>query len=176
MQARPSDPVRATNVAHVVLQLETGGLERLLVEFARCADRSRFAPEVVCMGGRGPLAGEIERLGIRVTALDLPGGVRPGAIIRLASHFRRERIDVVHTHNTKPLLYAGPAARLAGVGALIHTRHGQRHGSTARQNALFRLAARCADRVVCVSEDSRRCSLREGLRESRLATPTTESR
>jgi glycosyltransferase involved in cell wall biosynthesis len=85
-------------------------------------------------------------------------GLRPSLIYQLARLFRNERIDVVHTHNTKPLLYAGPAARLAGVGGVIHTRHGQRHGATRRQNLLFSLAARCADRMVCVSDDSaRRC-------------------
>jgi hypothetical protein len=37
-------------------------------------------------------------------------GAPPGLILRLAGFFRRWGPRVVHTHNTKPLLYAPPAA------------------------------------------------------------------
>jgi glycosyltransferase involved in cell wall biosynthesis len=167
-----SQPIRKpVRVAHVALQLETGGMERLLVEFARRADRTEFEPIVVCLGRRGPIGDEIEARGARVIALNLPPGVRPSALFRLARLFRDERIDVVHTHNTKPLLYAGPAARMAGVRAVVHTRHGQRHGATRRQTLLFRLAARCADRIVCVSADSERLCRAEGIGTALVTVP-----
>jgi glycosyltransferase involved in cell wall biosynthesis len=158
-----SDVVR---VLHVAPQLETGGMERLLVEFARHADRRRFALRFAALGARGTVADEIEACGWSVTALGAPPGVRVSIMLRLARLIRDERTDIVHTHNTKPLLYAGPAARLAGhrnrgrgrTRGVIHTRHGQRHGATARQDVMFGLASYCADRMVCVSEDSaRRC-------------------
>ena len=40
---RKAERIRTMRIAHVSLQLETGGMEKLLVEFARHADRSRFA-------------------------------------------------------------------------------------------------------------------------------------
>ncbi len=143
-------------VAHVALQLETGGLERLLVEFARHSDPRRFDVRFVALGARGRVAEEIESCGRPVTALRVGPGLRPSTIFRLARLFGQEHIDIVHTHNTKPLLYAGPAARLSRVAGVIHTRHGQRHGATRRQDAMFRLAGRCADRMVCVSDDALR--------------------
>jgi glycosyltransferase involved in cell wall biosynthesis len=155
-------------VAHVVLQLRMGGLEKLLVEFARHADRERFALHFVSLGGRDVLADELEAAGWPVTALEEPAGFRPGLVLRLARLFRREHIDVVHAHNTKPLLYAGPAARLAGVSRLIYTRHGQRYQASRRQTVLYRLAARLADRVVCVSHDSVRLAAAEGVPADRL--------
>jgi glycosyltransferase involved in cell wall biosynthesis len=162
-----TDPIR---VAHVVLQLETGGMERLLTEFARHADRDRFSLRFVSMGSRGRLADEIESCGWPVTALDAPPGVRPLVIQQMARLFRDHGVDIVHTHNTKPLLYAGPAARLAGVRGVIHTRHGQRRGATRVQNGLFRLAARCADRVVCVSSDAAALCEQEGISRGRVHT------
>jgi glycosyltransferase involved in cell wall biosynthesis len=155
-----SDPVR---IAHVALQLETGGMERLLTEFARHADRRRFEPRFVSLGSRGPAADDIESAGCPVTALNGGPGIRPTLMFRLARLFRDQGIDIVHAHNTKPLLYAGPAARLAHVGGVVYTRHGQRQGATRRQDLLFRLAARCADRVVCVSEDATRLCRRDGV-------------
>ena len=149
-------------VAHVALQLETGGMERLLVEFARCADRRRFDLRFIALGSRGRVAAEIESAGCPVRALDAGPGVRMTLPFRLASLFKRERVDLVHTHNTRPLLYAAPAARLSGAAGLIHTRHGQRRGATPRQTRLFRIVGRSADRIVCVSADSQRLCHREG--------------
>jgi glycosyltransferase involved in cell wall biosynthesis len=155
--------IRPIRIAHIALQLDTGGMERLLVEFARHVDRGRFELQFIAFGAKGRVAADIESCGWPVTALEEPAGVRPSLLYRLARLFRDQRIDVVHTHNTKPLLYAGLAARLARARGVIHTRHGQRHGASRRQNLLFHLASRCAHRVVCVSNDSARLCSSEGI-------------
>jgi glycosyltransferase involved in cell wall biosynthesis len=145
-------------------------MEKLLVEFARHVDRERFDLRFLALGPGGRLAEEIAACGWPVTALEVPPGLRLGLVPRLAWLFRRWKPDVVHTHNTKPLVYAGPAARLAGVRSLIHTRHGQRFGADRSQTALFRLAARLADRVICVSHDSARLSVQEGIAARKVGT------
>jgi glycosyltransferase involved in cell wall biosynthesis len=155
-------------IVHVVLQLEAGGMERLLVDVARHADRKRFALEFVAIERGGRIAAEIESLGWPVTVLGVRSGVRPLLVGRLMELFRSMRADVVHTHNTKPLLYAAPAARLGGIRGVVHSRHGQRHGATPRQNLLFRGVSRCADRVVCVSHEVAACCQREGVRPEAL--------
>jgi glycosyltransferase involved in cell wall biosynthesis len=91
-------------------------------------------------------------------------------VFRLARLFRQWRADVVHTHNTKPLLYAAPAARLARVPQVIHTRHGQRFQAGRRTTLAFRLASTLINRMVCVSHDSERLSAEEGIATRRLTT------
>ena len=150
-------------VAHVVLQLDIGGMEKLLVDFARHADRRRFDLRFLSLSGRGALAEEIEASAWPVTALNEPPGLRPTLVWRLASLFRRWKVDVVHTHNTKPLLYAGPAARLARIPTVLHTCHGQQSGASLRRTTLFVLACRSADRVICVSQAAAALRAREGV-------------
>lgn len=150
-------------VAHIALQLETGGLERLLIEHARHARRDEFELRFIALGQRGPVADEIEALGWPVITLGAPPGLRPSLVLRLARALKRHGVDVVHTHNTKPLLYGGPAARLAGLPKVVHTRHGQRHGATRVHDVMFGLASRCAHRMVCVSQDAARCCRDEGV-------------
>src|SRR5438045_309201 len=106
---------RKTRVTHVVGQLRTGGMEKLLVEFARHADLARFDLRFVCLGPHGPVADEIADCGWDVTCLGFGAGLRGGIVYRLAREFARTRADVVHTHNNAPLIYGGPAARLVGV-------------------------------------------------------------
>lgn len=155
-------------VAHVVLQLRTGGMEKVLAEFARHADRDRHDLHFVCLGESGAVADEITALGWPVTVLDKPRGFRPRYMLRLARLFSRLGTDVVHSHNNAPLLYSAAAARMACVPALLQTRHGLEGGTTRRHRTAFRLATLLARRVVCVSEDLMRVSAAEGISGRRL--------
>lgn len=159
-----------TRILHVVGQLRMGGMEKVLVEFARHADRDRFDLQFVCLEERGPIADELEACGWPVASLGIGPGLLPGLVVRLARLFRRLQVDVVHTHNTRPLIYAGPAAKLARVRRVVHTRHGLRHGASRRIATAFRFASLTANRVVCVSEDSARIARLEGVSGRRVRT------
>ena len=158
-------------VAHVTLGLEVGGQERLLVEMARHADHARFEWTVIVLGPRGPLADALESCGVRIVALEAPTGLKPGLWRRLARMLRTERIDVVHSHDDRPLIYGLPAAWWAGVKQRIHTHH---HGRLAtitwRQRLLIRQAARFAKHFVCVSDDSARFMLEQGINAAKVRT------
>jgi glycosyltransferase involved in cell wall biosynthesis len=162
--------MRPIRVIHVSLGLHLGGMEKLLVEFAKHADRTRFDLRFVSLTTRGEAADDIERAGWPVTTLNESAGIRMKLPLRLRSLFRDIGADIVHTHNTRPLLYAAPAARLAGAGAVVHTRHGQRLGASRRQTMLFNLACRWADRVVSVSADSTKLACSQGLPREKLLT------
>jgi glycosyltransferase involved in cell wall biosynthesis len=161
---------RPLRIFHVTGCLDVGGQEKLLVEFARHADRRRFALHFVSLASRGALACDLEAEGWPVTALDLPPGLWPSMALRLARMFRRDRADVVHTHNERPLIYAAPAARMARVRCVIHTRHGRGVGISGRQRWLANLAAWAVDRYVCVSDDCARLTLAQGLSSWRVET------
>ena len=167
-RARASDAPGRRRVVHVALQLDTGGMERLLVEFARHADRAAYDLHFVSMTGRGRVADEIEDLGWPVTAMRSAAGLRPGIVRDLAGVFRGFAADVVHAHNTKPLIYCAPAARVAGAAALLYTRHGQRTNARRGESLLYRLAVQSVDYAVCVSEDGARLARREGVSRQRV--------
>src|SRR5262249_56195771 len=97
--------------------------------------------DVVTLTGGGGVAEEIRALDWPVTDLNVKPGFHPTLYVRLARLFRRLGADVVHTHNTRPVLFAGPAARLARVRRVVHTRHGQRFGAKPPETTAFPLAA-----------------------------------
>jgi glycosyltransferase involved in cell wall biosynthesis len=164
--AGPNTPLR---VFHITGCLEIGGQEKLLVEFARHADRRRFALHFISLGSRGALARDLEAEGWPVTALVVPPGFWPRLVPRLARRFRGQA-DVVHTHNERPLIYAAPAAWLAGVPRVIHTRHGRGTHISRRQRWLANLAARAVDRYVCISDDTASLTISQGVPASRVQT------
>lgn len=85
--------------------------------------------EVVGISAPGPWVADLEAEGIRhiawsnaTRAWDPRADVR--AFAELVGIFRRERFDLVHTHNPKPGVLGRIAARVAGVPCVVDTVHG----------------------------------------------------
>src|SRR5262249_34717308 len=97
-------------------------------------------------------------------------GFHPHIGLDLTRLFRRWKIDVVHTHDERPNIYAALAARLAGVRRVVHTRHGQRPPLTPRPMPPVRMASRLPDHLFCVSRDTARLSMEQGVPASRVRT------
>jgi glycosyltransferase involved in cell wall biosynthesis len=166
---RPASAVRPWRVCHLSVNLATGGLERLLVEFARHHDRSQFELTFVATDAGGRPAEEIADQGCQVL---VQGGRLRGRLRRilgLARLFRAGQFDVIHTHNAFPHIYGVPAARLAGVPVVLQTRHGPRFGRGLLARWQYRLACRLGSRVVAVSDDAARIfRMEEGLPAGKL--------
>jgi len=137
------------SVAHVVLSLDPGGLERVVLALARAGCERGHGAAVVCLERPGRLAPDAERAGARVVCLDKPPGLRPGLVGKLRAAFRSLEPDVVHTHQVGALLYAG----LATARPVVHTQHGREILWRPRRRLLARLSAARAARFVCVSRD-----------------------
>jgi glycosyltransferase involved in cell wall biosynthesis/ribosomal protein S18 acetylase RimI-like enzyme len=117
-----SSPARVAHVTTVDLTarfLLLGQLRRLREE----------GFDVVSVSAPGPWMADLEAEGIRhvpwphaTRSWNLGSDIR--AFGELRNIFRRERFDLVHTHNPKPGILGRVAARLAGVPAVINTVHG----------------------------------------------------
>lgn len=143
---------KRVKVCHISLTLKTGGLERLLADFARCHDRAGYEMEFIAIREIGRFAEIIRETGCQLH--QLAPARRLGQIRQLVRIFRDRQFDVVHTHNTYPHLYGSIAARWAGIPVVIQTRHGQRSGHGWKSALQYRWAAKLVDRVVAVSEDA----------------------
>src|SRR5437870_1969717 len=99
-------------VVHIVLSLEVGGLERIVVDLVREGKLLGQRPEVICLDEPGALAGAAEAAGAPVTSIRKSPGVRLKTIQRMAEALRRGEPQIIHTHQTGALLYAGLASLL----------------------------------------------------------------
>jgi len=150
-------------IVQLVETLETGGLERIAADLARMQKMAGDSPMLYCMFTGGPLAEEARSAGIPVVELHKRPGFSPKMLLRLARQLWRDQPDVLHTHNPAVHHYGAIAARIAGVRAVINTRHGPATSSgQAYQERYFRAVMPFTDRVVFVCEDSRRYLLERG--------------
>jgi glycosyltransferase involved in cell wall biosynthesis len=148
------------HVTHAVLSLDTGGLERIVVDLVRQGRRLGQRVSVICLERPGTLAPQAEALGARLLCLGKKPGVRPGTRGHVEVALRDLRPDVLHTHQVGALFYAGPAARSAGVPVVVHTEHinnirkaGAGYIRRQRMSWLWWWAARHARKFLCVSAD-----------------------
>jgi glycosyltransferase involved in cell wall biosynthesis len=148
-----SDDRPAIAVAHVVLSLEIGGLERVVVDLVREGIRFGQKVSVLCLQRMGDLAGEARDVGADVVCLDKQPGIRFELSSKIAGRLRELKPDVVHSHQVGALFYASGAARRAGVPVLVHTEHGKHYSSRWQTRLLGRFAAQRVNRFFCVSGD-----------------------
>jgi glycosyltransferase involved in cell wall biosynthesis len=176
IQPHRSNGIRATSrtapirVLHLAGQLETGGTERLLVDFARHTNREATDLVFVALSTGGTPAEDIRACGWPVLTLEKPPGFRPKAIFRLARILRLRRVDILHVHNTGPFIYGSLAACIAGIKHIIFTRHGRETDVKRSHLTLSRLLSRLADRIVCVSDDSSQLASQQGWPRKKIST------
>lgn len=144
-----------STIAHVVLTMNIGGLERLILDLTERSIDAGDRVLIVCLDETGLLAAEAEQLGAQVRLVPRRRGPDPGLALRLASLFRREGVTAVHTHSLDPMLYAAWAGRLARVPVRVHTQHLNiaQAPFTAQDRRKFRLAARACTSVVSITAE-----------------------
>lgn len=139
---KPAACVSPKRCVQVVQHLRPGGIEALALDIARGTDP---ASRQLLMSLEGEATTNIAAWPrLRETAEQLyffskRPGIQLGLLLKLVAFFRRHRVEVVHTHHIGPLLYAGIAARLAGVRHLIHTEHDAWHLENRQRRRLQKL-------------------------------------
>ncbi len=140
-------------VIHVVLSLECGGLERIVLNLVRDGHQLGQRLAVLCLERPGVLAREAESLGARILCAKKPPGLQPALPRRIEALLKQVNPHVVHTHQVGALFYAAPAACQARIPILVHTEHGKHYAMRLRTRLLGRLSQRHVARFFCVSRD-----------------------
>lgn len=157
-------------IMHLSSSLQFGGLERIIRNFAAHLDPRMYQFSACALDVDGVFGDEIRAMGLPVFVLGKKPGVDMRLPLALYRLFQTERIDIVHTHNFSPLLYATIPARLAGVKVLVHTEHARtKFPDTKRRMVAERWLSRVVDTITAVSPQVKRDLVRyEKIRPERI--------
>jgi L-malate glycosyltransferase len=118
-------------VFYLVDSLNVGGTESQAVELARRIPQAGYDVTLGCLRAQGPLLQRLQGTAVVVKEFHPAGGLDTPAglyqLLRLSWFLRREGFDVVHTHDLWSNLLGVPAARLAGVRAIVSSRRDLAH-------------------------------------------------
>ena len=111
-------------VLHIITSLNIGGAEKLMVDLLpQLKGRGVEVELVVFVGNRTMFYDQLEREGIKITSFASKGSVyNPLHIVRLYRYLKKNRFDVIHTHNTAPQIFAAIVAMLSSL-SLVTTEH-----------------------------------------------------
>lgn len=163
--AAPAGAIRIVDVCNVDSSANTILKHRML------AMRERgFDNRVLCVNG--PYVKVLEDAGIPVGVVDMPRGFDLVQVARCFlqtyRYFRREKIDLVHTHFSVPGFIGRIAARLAGVPVIVHTIHGYPyHARSSRaQRVFYVLLERAVGRIADIVLSQNRGDMEDAIRYS----------
>lgn len=177
----------ATRVLQVVLSLNPGGTERLVIDLATRLN-AEMPTAICCLDAPGDWAADVTSRGIPVTALGRRPGFHPvlgRAVARVAA---RHGATVIHAHQYSPFVYSA-LARLWRPGLrVVFTEHGRLSdaGPSSKRKLANQVMSRLASRTFTVSEDVKSHLVAEGFRPDAVgviyngidigAMPTAETR
>ena len=120
----PARVAVAPNVLQVVLSLNPGGTERLVLEIVR-----RLRPElqiaVCCLDDEGAWGEQLRTENVDVKALRRRSGFRPALGRRIAQFAADHHSNVIHCHQYSPFVYGSIARLWRPSLRVIFTEHGR---------------------------------------------------
>ena len=124
-------PCAPRKIFYLVDSLNVGGTETLAVELALRIPAAGYDVTLGCLRAQGPLLQRLEGSPVAVREFRPEGGVDTPAgiyqLLRLSWFLKKERFEIVHTHDLWSNLLGVPAARLAGVRAIVSSRRDLAH-------------------------------------------------
>lgn len=139
----------------VTWSLVAGGSETYALTVASGLDRTRYRALMCGVDQGGALEEEVRRRGIPYTIMNRRQGVDWRLVFRLFALFRREHVDVIHTHHFNQLFYSLLPARLLGI-RIIHTEHSVELFKQRRYRWMLRQMSRFCHRVTAIGADGER--------------------
>jgi len=133
------------------------GAGKVVYNIANSLDKNRFDVAVVSIYMGGNLTGLFDKSGIKVVYIEKKTRSHLSIVLNLRKIIKKEKADVVHTHNVDAYEYGVLAARLAGVKKIVHTSHGKsvKRGRFRRfrENLYHKFISLFLDRYIAVSRD-----------------------
>ena len=149
-----SERKRKIKLMQITHDLAIGGLQQVVVNLCKFINKDKFDVSVLCLRALGPFADEVRQMGIKVHFLPQPpNGTDYFSFLKVAKILRREKIDVIHTHNTQPFVDGTLGALLSGRKiTIVHTDHARDFPDKRRYMFAEWLMSHFAYKVVGVSD------------------------
>jgi len=113
------------NILYLILDLDLGGLQRIVNLLIDRIDKEYYTPTICCLDRGGVFYEQLRSNEISKYILNRkPGLFDTQLFLKLYRLIKQNNIDIIHSHNGCTL-YAVLAGRLAKVKGIIHTDHGR---------------------------------------------------
>ena len=113
--------MKSTTILMVNWSGTYGGAEKYQLNIVRAFDQSRY--RFIFASPEGEWPGRLAEAGYQHYAVPMRAGLDVQSVLRLRRIIRDEQVDIVHAQQSRGLVQAGLAAKLAGRAAVVQTEH-----------------------------------------------------
>lgn len=140
------------NIMHMVLSLEMGGLEKIVVESVLSFDKELFNIEVCCIDELGCLANNLTAGKIKVTLIKIQDRYDLIFPLKLSKFLRKKNVHILHMHSGT--FFVGTQAGIfAQTPVKIYTDHGRHLVDPKILLAMDRYSGVFANKIIAVSKE-----------------------
>lgn len=151
-------------VMQLVLNLEIGGMEKLLYDLVEKMDKQLVSSTICCLDNKlGYFGEELRRLGYPVYTLQRKPGIDWTLIRELMAVIQQENVDVIHAQQYSPFFYAAMTSlysklpRSKPFPKLMYTVHGIAYPHQKRMKRMVAnpLLNRFVQEIITISNDTK---------------------
>lgn len=148
-------------ILHLLLSLETGGMERFVYEHCLALDREEFDVSVCCIDRLEGFTPSLRENGIKVDLLQKNQKRFDWFFpFQLSRYLKKNKIDIIHSH-TGSFFHGSVAGFIARTQGIIYTEHGRDPVETIPIRVLDKISSFFVDRIVTVSKALERHMVQE---------------
>jgi len=150
--------MKTLKILHIISKLPIGGVENQLLLVLKNYSREKFQPFVCSLSDKGEIGEEIEKIGIKVFALNKLNHTFDYSIIReICNIIKREKIQIVRTHQYHANFYGRIAAKICKVPCIVASVHNvYTRDKKVHRRIINRFLASFTDKIIAVSEEVKR--------------------
>ena len=143
-------------ILHVITSLQTGGAEKLMVEIIpQLINLGNEVELLIFNGAYTPFYKELEGKGVKIYCLGYRNNVYDVRnLLKLIKFFRKNKYDIIHTHNTAPQLF------IAILSKFNHLKITTEHSTSNRRRNLKwyviidKWMYSKYDKIICISDQA----------------------
>lgn len=145
-------------IAHLILQLDIGGLERVMLNCIKQMQttHSEYEHIIISLTNANQFSQEDLIKPVQVYCMNKQSGNDWGLHIKLFKLLRSLNLDILHSYNLSTIEYQF-VAMLAGINTRIHAEHGRDigdpEGKNTKHNVLRKLMSFCIHKYIAVSKE-----------------------
>lgn len=144
--------MKKINILHLIQGLELGGLEKVTLSLIEGLDKNRYSCSVCCFDSLGELAKKING-NTKIFFLKRKQGIDYLYPFKLAGLLKKEKIQVLHLHNSTAFFYGVIAGRIARVPSIVYTEHARDITPNLKVRIADKLLSFFTDKIIVVADN-----------------------
>ncbi|MFH1459647.1 MAG: glycosyltransferase [Candidatus Omnitrophota bacterium] len=140
------------NIVHIVEDLKTGGLERVIAGIVTGIDPERFNLKIWCLFRGGDIYDELKAQGVNVEILGMQSHRDIGFMFKLIRRLKENNIHIIHTHGYTGTTLGRIAGIIAGVKIILAHVHSTYWDFSFKQLCIEKILSLATDKIICCSE------------------------